>query len=159
MLQFLPNFLTINAFQCHWNGWQSSSCHEKWVRIKTLDVNTPPPNNPFGCPNTLTRLLARVLNEGVQFWYNDTSTVKSRGGGGVVEKMFLWKTFEVYVTSCQYLFQARLKFQTHLALWVCAATLLYLTMTFSFSQAHHQIDQIVKCIIIMRIETILFQIY
>ena len=26
------------------------------------------------------RLLARVLKEGVQFWYNDTSTVK-RGGG------------------------------------------------------------------------------
>jgi hypothetical protein len=30
-----------------------------------------------------TRLLARVLKEGVQFWYKDTSTVKSgRGGGG-----------------------------------------------------------------------------
>ena len=48
------------------------------------------------------RLLARVLKEGVQFWYNDTSTVKGGGGGGV-EKTFLWKTFEVYVTSCQYL--------------------------------------------------------
>ena len=33
---------------------------------------------------------------------NDTSTV--RGGGGGFEKKFLWKTFEVYVTSCQYLF-------------------------------------------------------
>jgi hypothetical protein len=30
--------------------------------------------------------------------------------------------------------------------------LLYLTTTFSFSQVHHQIDQNVKCIIIMRIE-------
>ena len=34
-----------------------------------------------------TRLLARVLKEGVQFWYNDTSTVKSgRGGGGGCSK-------------------------------------------------------------------------
>jgi hypothetical protein len=29
------------------------------------------------------------------------------------EKTFLWKTFEVYVTSCQYLFQARSKFFKH----------------------------------------------
>jgi hypothetical protein len=49
---------------------------------------------------------------GVQFWYNDTSTVKSGGGGGV-EKTFLWETFELYVTSCQYLFQARSKFFKH----------------------------------------------
>jgi hypothetical protein len=35
---------------------------------------------------------------------------------------------------------------------------LYLTTTFSFSQVHHQFDQNVKCIIIMRIEAILFQI-
>jgi hypothetical protein len=34
------------------------------------------------------RLLARVLKE------------------GGVEKTFPWKTFEVYITSCQYLFQA-----------------------------------------------------
>jgi hypothetical protein len=27
-------------------------------------------------------LLARVLKEAVQFWYNDTSTVKRGGGGG-----------------------------------------------------------------------------
>jgi hypothetical protein len=60
------------------------------------------------------RLLARVLKEGVQFWYNDTSTVK-RGGG--VEKTFLWKTFEVCVTSCLYLFQARSKFFKHT--WLC----------------------------------------
>ena len=61
------------------------------------------------------RLLARVLKEGVQFWYNDTSTVK--GGGGGVEKTFLWKTFEVYLTSYQYLFQARSKFFKHT--WLC----------------------------------------
>jgi hypothetical protein len=30
---------------------------------------------------TSLRLLARVLKEGVQFWYNDTSTVKKGGGG------------------------------------------------------------------------------
>jgi hypothetical protein len=41
----------------------------------------------------ITRLLARILKEGVQFWYNDTSTVK-----GGFEKTFLWKTFEVDVT-------------------------------------------------------------
>ena len=34
----------------------------------------------------LTRLLARVLKEGVQFWY-DTSTVKVGGGGGVRENI------------------------------------------------------------------------
>ena len=27
------------------------------------------------------RLLARVLKEGVQFWYNEISTVKGGGGG------------------------------------------------------------------------------
>ena len=32
-------------------------------------------------------------------------------------------------------------------------------MTFSFTQVHHQMDQNVKCIIIMRIEAISFQIY
>jgi hypothetical protein len=67
-----------------------------------------------------TRLLARVLKEGIQFWYNDTSTVK-RGEGGF-EKTFLWKTFEVYITSCQYLFQARSKFFKHTWLRVCAAS-------------------------------------
>ena len=59
----------------------------------------------------MTRLLARVLKEGVQFWYNDTSAVKGGGGGGGgFEKTFIWKTFEFYVISCQYLFQARSKF-------------------------------------------------
>ena len=62
------------------------------------------------------RLLARVLKEGDQFWYNETSPVKG-GGGGVVEKTFLWKTFELYVTSCQYLFQSRSKFFKHT--WLC----------------------------------------
>jgi hypothetical protein len=60
------------------------------------------------------RLLAGVLKEGVQFWYNDTSTVNSGEG---FEKTFLWKTSEVYVTSCQYLFQARSKFFKHT--WLC----------------------------------------
>jgi hypothetical protein len=63
-----------------------------------------------------TRLLARVVKEGVQFWYDDTSTVKGGGGGGF-KKTFLWKTFEVYVTSCQYLFQACSKFFKHT--WLC----------------------------------------
>jgi hypothetical protein len=33
-------------------------------------------------PDLRGRLLARVLKEGVQFWYNETSTVKGGGGGG-----------------------------------------------------------------------------
>ena len=33
------------------------------------------------------RLLARFLKEGVQFWYNDTSTVKGGGGRGVRENV------------------------------------------------------------------------
>ena len=32
--------------------------------------------------NLVAKLLARVLKDGVQFWYNDTSTVKGGGGGG-----------------------------------------------------------------------------
>jgi hypothetical protein len=48
-----------------------------------------------------SRLLARVLKEGVQFWYNNTSSTVKRGEG--FEKTFLWKTFEVHVSSCQYL--------------------------------------------------------
>ena len=67
--------------------------------------------------HSLRRLLARVLKEGVQFCYIDTSTVERGGGGGGFEKTFLWKTFEVYVTSCQYLFQARSKFFKHT--WLC----------------------------------------
>ena len=43
---------------------------------------------------------------------------------------------------------------------VMLLNLLYLTTTFPFSQVHHQLDQNVKCIIIiMRIEAISFQIY
>ena len=110
----------------------------------------------------LDRLLARVLKEGVQFWYNDTSTVGGGGGGGGggVEKTFLWKTFDVYVTSCQYLFQARSKVFKHT--WLCEFVplhVVFLIMTFSFSQVRHQIDQNVKCVIRMRIEAISFQIY
>ena len=56
----------------------------------------------------VSRLLARVLKEGDQFWYKDTSTVKGGGGGDVP-----LETFEVYVTSCQYLFQACSKFFKH----------------------------------------------
>jgi hypothetical protein len=69
-----------------------------------------------GC--VLSRLLVRVLKEGVQFWYNDTSTVKmggGGGGGGVRENVpleNLWSLI-VYVTSWQYLFQARSKFFKH----------------------------------------------
>ena len=66
----------------------------------------------------VNRLLARVLREDVQFWYNDTFYSKEGGGGGGgFKKMFLWKTFEVYVTSCQYLFQACSKFFKHT--WLC----------------------------------------
>ena len=99
-------------------------------------------------------LLARILKESVQFWY-DTSSV--RGGGGVRENVPL-ETFEVYVTSYQYLFHASSFeiFQTHLALRVLN---LCRYASLPFSQVYHQIDQNVKCIIIMRIEAILFQIY
>ena len=34
----------------------------------------------------LSRLLARVLKEDVQFWYNETSTVKEGRGGGEVRE-------------------------------------------------------------------------
>ena len=87
----------------------------------------------------LTRLLARVLKEGVQFWY-DTSTV--RGGG--VEKTFLWKTFEVYVTSCQYLFQARNFSNTLVFVSLCRyASLLNYDIFIQSDTSHHQIDQTV----------------
>jgi hypothetical protein len=104
-----------------------------------------------------SRLLARVLKESIQFWYNETSTVKGGGGGREnVPLENLWSLRYFMSASVPSSFEI---FQTHLALRVCAATLLYLTTTFSFSQVHHQIDQNVKCIIIMRIEAISFQIY
>ena len=78
-----------------------------------------------------------------------TVSESARGGGGGFEKTFFWKTFEFQVTSCQYLFQARSKFFKTLGF----VPLCFFT-TFSFSQVHHQIDQNVKCIIIMRIEAI-----
>jgi hypothetical protein len=75
---------------------------------------------------------------------------KGRGGGGRknVPLENLWSLRYFISVSVPSSFEI---FQTHLALWVCAAMLLYLTTTFSFSQEHHQIDQNVKCIIIMRI--------
>jgi hypothetical protein len=60
--------------------------------------------------HTLIRLLARVLKEGVQFWYNYTSTVHGRG----FEKTFLGKPLKfTLLHACQYLFQARSKFFKH----------------------------------------------
>ena len=102
------------------------------------------------------RLLARVLK--VQFWYNNASTVGGGGGGGRenVPLENLWSLRYFISVSVPSSFEM---FQTHLALWVCAAMFLYLTTTFSFSQVHHQIDQNLKCIIIMRNEAISFQIY
>jgi hypothetical protein len=85
--------------------------------------------------------------------------IYSKGGGGGRENVplkNLWSLRYFMSVSVPSSFEI---FQTHLALWVCAAMLLYLTTTFSFSQVHHQIDQNVKCIIIMRIEAISFQIY
>jgi hypothetical protein len=63
----------------------------------------------------LDRLLARVLKEGVQFWYNDTSTVRGGGGGGrenvPLENLLCLRYFmSVSVPSS---FES---FQTHLAL-------------------------------------------
>jgi hypothetical protein len=61
-----------------------------------------------------SRLLARVLKEGVQFWYNDTSTVK-RGVRENVPLENLWSLryfISVSVPSSVEIFQ------THLALWV-----------------------------------------
>jgi hypothetical protein len=78
---------------------------------------------------SIIRLLARVLKEGVQFRYNDTSTVKGGGGGGgggcrenvPLENLWSLRYFmSVFVPSSFEIFQ------THLALWVCAAMLLYL---------------------------------
>jgi hypothetical protein len=47
------------------------------------------------------RLLTRVLKEGVQFWYNDTSTVK--GGGGASRKRSSGKPLKftlIHVSIC-----------------------------------------------------------
>jgi hypothetical protein len=55
--------------------------------------------------NMIHRLLDRVLKEGVQY---------SNFGTTIHRENVPWITFEVYVTSCQYLFQARSKFSnTH----------------------------------------------
>jgi hypothetical protein len=61
------------------------------------------------------------------------------GGGGVRENVpleNLWSLRFFMSVSVPTSFEI---FQTHLALWVCAAMLLYLTTTFSFS--HFQTDQ------------------
>jgi hypothetical protein len=64
-----------------------------------------------------TRLLARVLKEGVQFWYNDTSSSTVKGGGGVRENVPLEKRYFMsisvpnsfsntlgFVSLCRYVF-------------------------------------------------------
>jgi hypothetical protein len=103
------------------------------------------------------RLLARVLKEAVQFWYNDTSTVKSGGGGlrnrssGKPLKFTL-----LHVSICSKLVR---NFSNTIGFVIFQTQLAYLTTTSSFSQVHHQIDQNVKCIIIMRIEANSFRTY
>ena len=57
-------------------------------------------------------LLARVLKEGVQFWYKDTSTV--RGGGGCSRKRSSGKPLKF---TLLHLFQARSNFFKHT--WLC----------------------------------------
>jgi hypothetical protein len=71
------------------------------------------------------RLLARIVKEGVQFWYNDTFTVRG-GWGGVGENVpleNLWSLRYFMSVSVPSSFEI---FQTRLALWICAAMLLYL---------------------------------
>jgi hypothetical protein len=63
--------------------------------------------------NRVTRLLARVLKEGVQFWYNDPSTVK-RGGGSRNHSSGKRLMFTLlHVSICSKFVR---NFQTHLAL-------------------------------------------
>ena len=104
------------------------------------------------------RLLARVLKEGVQFWYNDTSTVRGGGGGGSRKRSSgkpLMFTL-LHVSICSKLVR---KFSNTLGFVSLCRYVVFLIMTFSFSQVRHQIDQNVKCVIRMRIEAISFQIY
>jgi hypothetical protein len=99
------------------------------------------------------RLLARVLKQG------DTSTVKGGGGGGRFEKTFLWKPLKftlLHVSICSKLVR---NFSNTLGFVSLCRHASLLTTTFSFSQVHLQTDQNVKCMIIMRIEAISFQIY
>jgi hypothetical protein len=65
------------------------------------------------------------VKEGVQFWYNDTFTVRG-GWGGVGENVpleNLWSLRYFMSVSVPSSFEI---FQTRLALWICAAMLLYL---------------------------------
>jgi hypothetical protein len=66
------------------------------------------------------RLLARVLKEGVQFWHNDTSTVKRGGGGGGSRKRSPGKPLKFMLFHVSMFPTSFEIFQTHLALWVCA---------------------------------------
>jgi hypothetical protein len=119
---------------------------------------------PPSCSLTY-RLLARVLKEGVQFWYNETPTVKRGGGGGGgggwgsrrCSSGKPLKFMLLHVSICSKLVR-NLSNTLGFASLCRYASLLYYT-TFSFSQVHYQIDQNVKCIIIMRIEDISFQVY
>ena len=67
-----------------------------------------------------TSLLARVLKEGVQFWYNDTSTVKSGrgggGGGGCSKKVPLENLLSLRNLMSVSVLSSFEIFQTHLAL-------------------------------------------
>ena len=89
MNKLKPAFSTRRIFsrEAKNKSWQSDwSCSEKIRREKVGSVptsllfartNSPSGERALGS----ARLLARVLKEGVQFWY-DTSTVKGGGGGG-----------------------------------------------------------------------------
>jgi hypothetical protein len=105
----------------------------------------------------VSRLLARILKEGVQFWYNDTSTVKGEGGGGS-RKRSSGKPLKLTLLDISFCSKLVRNFSNTLG-FVSLCRYASLLMTFSFSQVHHQIDQNVNCIIIMRIEAISFQIY
>jgi hypothetical protein len=65
--------------------------------------------------------------------------IHSKGGGSKKHSSGKPLNFKLlHVIICSKLIP---NFSKHLALWVCAAMLFYLTTTFSFSQLHHQIDQ------------------
>ena len=84
-----------------------------------------------------------------------------RGGGGVASRKCSsgkpLKFTLLHVSICSKLVR---NFSNTLGFVIlCRYASLLKTTTFSFSQIHHQIYQNVKCIIIMRIEAISFQIY
>ena len=70
--------------------------------------------------------------------------IYSKGGGGGARKRSSGKPLKfvlLHVSICSKLVR---NFSNTLGFVVCAAMLLYLTTTFSFSHVHHQIDQNVK---------------